>query len=190
MKKIKLLFAFAIVTLTLSQWVLANETVERKGAPRGGHGPVRQTGVPVGHNHIITQPVHEGRGGEVVHPVIGDHRPLASIHHDRNIVRVKVGFFPPGHVANRWDHWHRDWGVFWRFAEWPRINQVTCEAVNTSNNFLYPVTAYRTDYSAGWSNDVGNQLVENALDACYAESEQNGANPDDCVLIDWECRYI
>jgi hypothetical protein len=176
-----------LCVLGLAPGANSDDRRDDRGGNKGGGGrPARQMGVPVGHSHMIKN----ADGHEVTHAIIGDHRPLATIHNDRALIRAKVGFFPTGHVAHRWDHWHRDWGIYWRFADWHRINQVTCEAVNTSNNYLYPATGYRTDYPNAWSNDVANQVVEIALDDCYSDSQQNGSNPEDCVLIDWECRYL
>jgi hypothetical protein len=193
MKNYRIFFAVALVAsgVYVARLANADESEGHKRAQkRSGPAISHQRGTPVGHNHIITHMDENRVAHEVTHPVMSDQRPLAAIHNDRTIVHVKAGFYPTGHVEHRWDHWHRDWSIYWRFNDWGRINQVTCEAVNTSNSYLYPVTAYRVDYSSGWSNDVGNQLVENALDNCYADSEQTNANPDDCVLIDWECRYL
>ena len=183
---------FAVAALALASLALANETVERKPAQQRRSAPaavVRQHGTPVGHNRII---IHNEGGHvvEAVHPVIADHRPIRVVQNDRTIVRVRVGFYPAGHVDGRWDHWHRDWGIYWRFADWSRISEVLCEATNPDDGALYPVNGFRGDFPNVWNNEVANQLTENALDQCYSDSEARGVNPSDCTMIEWECRYI
>src|ERR1017187_9781599 len=103
MKNYKVLLVGLITTLTVGVAfsAQANENDNHKGQ-RGGFAP--QKGTPVGHNRIIKH----ADGHEITHAVIGDHRPLATIHNDRTIIRVKLGFSPTGHVEHRWDHWHRD----------------------------------------------------------------------------------
>lgn len=193
MKKSNLLKAtlMIVAALGVAQLAIGGENARKpaddhRSKPAAG----RQRGTPAGHDRIITHSDSTNTRVEVRHPVVTDHRPITVIHNDRTIVRVRVNVYPEGHVSGRWDHWHRDWGVYWRFADWSRIHQVTCEAVNTGNNYLYPVTGYNTDYPSAWNNEVANQLVEVAMDNCYNESTQLGANPDDCTLIDWECRYM
>ena len=187
MKRGMFIFVTIVVLFGLARVASAEGRDERNDRQKFGkpvNMPRREMGNPVGHNRIV----FHGDGHEILHAVIGDHRPMTAIHNDSNIVRLRPGVFGPGHIEHRWDHWHRDWGLYWRFTTWNRISQITCEAVNTANNYLYPVTGFRSDWPTGWSNDAANVLIETAMDHCYSESEAIGANPAYCAPVEWECR--
>jgi len=111
--------------------------------------------------------------------VLLDRRSHGEIIRDPHIVRFNhMGWHPVGH----WDHWYRDWGVFWRLNDWSEIQTVTCEAVNTQTEMLFPVTEVRAD-SWVWSGSLVNNVASRALDECVAES----GSQDSCALVEREC---
>jgi len=112
-------------------------------------------------------------------PVMLDRRSHSEIRRDPHVVVFNhVGWRPVGH----WDHWHRDWGVFWRVSDFREIQTVTCEAVNTQTEFLYPVTETRAT-SWYWTPDLINNVAARALDECVAD----GGQPGSCALVEREC---
>jgi hypothetical protein len=136
----------------------------------------RAKGIPQhGTWHVNTQV-----GGKILRtPVLHDHRSLVEIRRDPHIVIFNhEGWHPRGH----WEHWYRDWGLFWRINNWPEVETVTCEAVDTQTEILYPVTEVRAD-AWTWSNALVNNVAARALDECVAES----GHPDTCVLVEREC---
>jgi hypothetical protein len=119
-------------------------------------------------------------GGPVVHAqVYHDYRSAGEVRRDPHAVTFNHnGWHPEGH----WDHWHRDWGVFWRITDWNAIRTVTCESVNTQTGLLYPVTEVRAD-SWYWTSALVDNVAARSLDECAAES----GNPAYCSLVQGEC---
>jgi hypothetical protein len=112
-------------------------------------------------------------------PVLTDRRTHGEVRRDPHIVVFNhVGWHPVGH----WDHWYRDWGVYWRMNDWSEIQTVTCEAVDTQTEMLYPVTETRAANWA-WTTDLVNNVAGRALDECVAES----GHPETCALVEREC---
>jgi hypothetical protein len=146
----------------------------------------RTHGVPAGRTIPVRTP-----HGVVDHPVIHDPRPIEHVHNDPHLVRLRRGDNPwvAVHVEGRWNHFYRtDWLANWRFGYgWDRVDTVTCEAVNTSNNELFPITGSHTDWA--WSDDTVNQILDEALDYCYATSpkDADGNMEGTCVPAEPDC---
>jgi hypothetical protein len=167
-----------VLSLTFILSASAEEFNRGGGAARGGSHFVepRAKGVPQhGTFHNTVRP-----GAKPLRtPVLMDHRSHGEIIRDPHIVRFNhVGWHPVGH----WDHWYRDWGVFWRINNWQEVQTVTCESVNTQTEMLFPVTESRGD-GWYWSGDLVNNVAARALDECVAES----GSPDTCSLVEREC---
>jgi hypothetical protein len=137
----------------------------------------RSKGIPqYGAWHNLRKP---GAAKPIRTQVLLDRRSHGEIIRDPHIVQFNhVGWHPVGH----WDHWYRDWGVFWRINDWTEIQTVTCEAVNTQTEMLYPVTETRAT-TWQWTGDLVNNVAARALDECSAES----GDPNTCALVEREC---
>jgi hypothetical protein len=171
MRKMQISFLILSAVLSLSQTSQAEE--RREG---GRYAEPRSKGVPQHgtFHHIAPQP-----GKMVRVQVLSDHRSHVEIRRDPHIVAFNhVGWHPVGH----WNHWYRDWGVFWRLNDWSAVQTVTCEAVDTQTELLYPVTETRGGYWV-WSADLVNNVAARSLDECAAES----GHPESCVLVEREC---
>jgi hypothetical protein len=162
----KFLFLFlAVFVISFSADAASRRFVEprSKGIPQ--HGTWHRIGTPDG-RALRSQVFH-------------DHRSLAEVRRDPHIVMFNhAGWHPVGH----WDHWYRDWGIFWRINDWSEIQSVTCEAVDTQTELLYPVTETRAA-SVAWNSLLVNNVAARALDECAAEAGQ----PDRCALVEREC---
>lgn len=166
---------------------LLSATVAHAEGPRGaqGHGPERAgaehmepryKGIPQhGMMHTVTP-----KGAKPMHTqVFVDRRTHAEIRRDPHVVVFNhVGYRP----AHAWNHWYRDWGVYWRVNDWAEIRTVTCEAVNNQTEQLYPVTETRAD-SWVWNSTIVNDVAGRALDECAAEA----GDPAACSLVEREC---
>ena len=156
------------IAVTLSLQLASAEEHRRPPEPRA-------KGVP---QHGMEH--HLNVGGKVVHsPVFHENRPVAEVRRDPHVVAFNhVGWHPVGH----WDHWYRDWGVFWRISDWNVIRTVTCEAVDTRTEYLYPVSETRAE-NWYWNPTLVNNVAARALDECAAES----GDPAACALVQGEC---
>lgn len=174
MKKAKYLLAAAVVgAVAALSFAYADE---HHG---GGHMPPepRSHGIPQhgSFHHVSTTP-----HGPIEHrQIFHEQRGLGDIRRDPHMVRFShVGWAPRYH----WDHWYRDWGVFWRVSNWGDIRNVTCEAVDQATGALFPVTESRTEAWV-WDVNTVNLVAARALDECAAETGDQA----NCTLVDGEC---
>jgi len=127
-------------------------------------------------HHLVRQ-----AGGPAVHTqVYHDARSIGAIRRDPNLVRFDHRGY---RVVGHWDHWNRDWGIFWRVQDWGVIRSVTCEAVDNTDGQLFPVSETRPDNGWGWDSNTVGIIADRALDECLAES----GNADHCSLVQAEC---
>lgn len=176
----KIIGVFSLVVLVFAAHMSSAEELRGQKPSRGGTHFVepRSKGIP--QYGTLRHIKKSGAGAKFVSsPVLLDRRSHSEIVRDPHVIVFNhVGWHPVGH----WDHWHRDWGVFWRVSDWTEIQTVTCEAVNTQTEMLYPVTETRAT-SWVWTDDLVNNVAARSLDECAAES----GNPDACALVEREC---
>jgi hypothetical protein len=175
-KAVSLILALGIIPVALA--LAEGGRAQRKPARGGAEEEPRARGiVQHGTEHHFTPP---GGGGIVRTPVFHDPRGHGDIRRDPHVVRFDHTNW---HAVGHWDRWYRaDWGGYWRVTDWNAIRTVTCEAVNTQTQELFPVSETRAD-SWFWNTTLVNNVAGRALDECMTE----GGNPDICVLVQAEC---